>query len=84
MSVNGLLGEMNRMLDRRLTPAVKSIFLINVGVYLLLLLLDALKPGFMQLVWVLMGSSPRRFFFVWQYLTYMFLHDVHPFHDPGA
>jgi membrane associated rhomboid family serine protease len=70
--------QFNRFLSRHLTPAVKTIFLINTGVFV------GIQIGFLVLPQTvvhhlidLFGQNPRRSLgtlFVWQFLTYMFIH----------
>lgn len=65
-------------LSRRISPAVKWLIIINVGVYFLEVLLYALKegvPGATFLGWL--GLSPGMVFqkgCIWQLVTYAFLH----------
>lgn len=74
--MNGFLGEFGRMLDRFLTPAVKTIFLINIVVSLVLLIVGSLKPGFDG--WVVGHLAQYALDTVrgqvWRLLTYMFIH----------
>lgn len=74
--MDGFFGEINRVLDRYLTPAVKTIFLINVGVTLLLIVMGTLTGGrlvdlavntFSLTPWYVIHGA------VWQFVTYMFL-----------
>lgn len=72
-----LLAQLDRFLSERLSPAVKRIFLINVGVFLLLALLGGTAPHLRNSLVDLFAENPRRSIprlFVWQFLTYMFIH----------
>jgi membrane associated rhomboid family serine protease len=76
MAVNGFLGEFNRTLNRYLTPAVKTIFLINVIVFLLLNILGSVSHDYLYLFTNLFAENPFfsvRHLFIWQFLTYMFI-----------
>ena len=73
-----LINQINRFLSRHLTPAVKTIFLINVGVFLTIQILWSFAPElkfrFVELAWEDPQVSLRRFR-IWQFLTYMFVHE---------
>ena len=75
--MNGFFGEFNRMLDRFLTPAVKTIFLINVVITLALIILGSIAPGFIEIFLYYFAQSPWlsvKHGFIWQFVTYMFVH----------
>lgn len=74
--------EINRMLDRFLTPAVKTILIINVVVTLLLIIFLIIFPRLTNTAVFLLAQAPEYSIkrgFLWQFLTYMFIH-VEPFH----
>jgi len=61
----------------RLTPAVKWLLIINVGVFIIELIVGHLDGG-LDLIYYDLSISFDRFFFhgeIWQPVTYMFLHD---------
>lgn len=61
----------------RLTPAVKWLLIINIGVYLLELIVGRFEGG-LEVLYYDLSISFDRFFFhgeIWQPITYMFLHD---------
>jgi membrane associated rhomboid family serine protease len=69
-------GEINRMLDRFLTPAVKTILVINVLVTLALMFLG-LSQGLQIRVIYLFGQVPALsilHLWAWQWVTYAFVH----------
>jgi membrane associated rhomboid family serine protease len=72
--VSNPLNDLNEMLDRHLTLAVKTIFFVNVVVFLLMTIMDAAKPGFVDLVFAYFSSSPPFLLQPWRHFTYMFLH----------
>lgn len=77
----GFFDELNQGIDQHLTPAVKKIFLINVGVGLSLIVLGVFSSLFIDYFVAFFGLF-RPFLFmgcVWQFLTYMFIH-VSPMH----
>ncbi|MCE5229758.1 rhomboid family intramembrane serine protease [bacterium] len=72
------LSDLNRKLDEYLSPAVKTILLINVFVFLAINILDSFKPGFAGLFTIYFGQTPAllRYMppFLWTILTYAFVH----------
>ena len=68
--------EINSFLGRYLSPAVRWIFMANVLVFLFFALFSFSTTG--RLLFNLMAERPFlavRHFYVWQFFTYMFLHD---------
>ncbi|MEN6625744.1 MAG: rhomboid family intramembrane serine protease [Candidatus Sumerlaeia bacterium] len=79
-----LLRDLNRKLNDHLTPAVKTIFLVNVFIFLALNILESIKPGFIYLFLTFFAQRPALSFFymppfLWTFLTYAFVH-VDPWH----
>lgn len=77
------LIRLNRFLDAYLTPAVKTILLINVGVFIFFLLvqllnLDRLASVLLGLLMITPGLALGRLL-IWQFVSYMFIH-LEPFH----
>lgn len=76
--MNGFFGEINQMLDRYLTPAVKKIFLINVILGLVLIVLvNSAGIGLAEGIVSFLALSPYYIihrFYLWQFVTYMFVH----------
>lgn len=73
----GFLGEINRFLDYHLTPAVKTIFVINVVISIVMTLVGAVDPELEQLATLYLGQMPALsigHYYLWQFLTYMFIH----------
>lgn len=69
--------RLNRFLSYHLTPAVKIIFMVNVGVFLFMLLARMTVPALADLVLALFAEIPRYTIFylnLWRPVTYMFLH----------
>ncbi len=82
-----LLVQFDRFLSRHLSPAAKTIFLINCGVFLFFIF-ARLVPGVGESysladnVALLVANTPRLAlgrFMIWQIVTYMFVH-FDPFH----
>lgn len=82
-----LFVQFDRFLSRHLSPAVKTIFLINSGVFLFFVFAP-LVPGvgegasLADNLLLLTANTPRLAlgrFMVWQFVTYMFVH-LDPFH----
>ncbi|MBN1899848.1 rhomboid family intramembrane serine protease [Candidatus Sumerlaeota bacterium] len=76
-----MLDEIQYFLKRWLTPAVRGIFLINIGIFLAqhtLLLLLKLNEPFLELFAQVPYDAISRFQ-IWRFVTYMFLH-VGPLH----
>jgi membrane associated rhomboid family serine protease len=82
-----LLVQFDRFLSRHLSPAVKTIFLINCGVFIFFMF-ARLFPGFGEgysfadNVALALANTPRLAlgrFMIWQFVTYMFVH-FDPFH----
>ncbi len=56
-------------------PMLKRIILINVGICILINVLNAIKPGFREEVARILGQVPMDSWkMIWQHLTYMFVH----------
>lgn len=75
--MNKTWQEINGWLDRFLTSAVKTIILINVAVTVALLVTYAIAPLATDRLVGLLAQNPElsvKRFFVWQFLTYMFVH----------
>jgi membrane associated rhomboid family serine protease len=75
--MNGFFGEINRMLDRFLTPAVKIILVVNVAVFMALLVMGTFSRSFVGTAVMLFGQYPiysLKRLFLWQFVTYMFVH----------
>lgn len=64
------------MLTDRLTPAVKTILMVNVAVFLAMSILDLAKSGFFENVALLLAQYPPDLVHgqLWRPLTYMFVH----------
>lgn len=73
-AVNDFFREMNRNLDRFLTPAVKTILLANVGIFLGTMVLSIFQRNFAVFTWSWLGSMPGRPLELWRYVTYLFVH----------
>jgi membrane associated rhomboid family serine protease len=74
--------QLDRWLSERFTPAVKTIFVINVGVFIVLLILGLFSRDLRDLLIVIFGENANlslRRGMIWQFLTYMFIH-VDPIH----
>jgi membrane associated rhomboid family serine protease len=59
-----------------LTPAVKALLIINVGLYVVTIFAS-------RALWAAFGLQPLDVLergWIWQFVTYLFLHDVDPFH----
>ena len=70
------MNGFNEWLDRHFTPATKTIFLINVVVFLGLNILNVFKPGFAGEFIYWFGQNPwlsLRRGYIWQFLTYNFI-----------
>lgn len=82
-----LLVQFDRFLSRHLTPAVKTIFLINCGFFLFWTILSLFSgvgvvAGFLNILIELTANTPSLSlgrFMIWQVVTYMFVH-LDPFH----
>jgi rhomboid family protein len=75
--------NLNVTLDRFLTPAVKRILLINVGVWFVLITIDMFSGPTLDLVLRWIGQRPAySHMYIWQFATYMFVH-VGPMHLLG-
>jgi membrane associated rhomboid family serine protease len=61
------------------TPTVKTLIVINVAVFLLQMVEHLLRVDFLVPFFGLKPSSITHEFFIWQFVTYMFLHGD-PFH----
>lgn len=73
------LRDAQRWLDEHLSPAVKTIFLINVFVFLAISILNSIKPGFTDQFMYYFAQNPLLAFlnmppFIWTFLTYAFVH----------
>lgn len=83
MTLRDFFDEINRALSQFLTPAVKMIFLINVGVTIVLIISGSVAPvATNRVVLEVLAQDPRNSVFglrIWQFLTYMFVH-VDPMH----
>jgi membrane associated rhomboid family serine protease len=76
-AMRDFFAEINRMLDRFLTPAVKVILVINVVSLLFFTILMAVNEHWWELLMFLLGQTPSvsvLHLFVWQFLTYNFVH----------
>ncbi len=74
-----LFRDINRKLDEYLSPAVKTIFLINIFVFLAINTLNSFKPGFTDQFLFYFAQNPSLAFlnmppFLWTFLTYAFVH----------
>lgn len=76
--MNGEFSEFNSWLDRYLTPAIKKIIIINVGVTLFYLIASAVAPAPIDRLYTLiLAQNPYNSIkhgFVWQFFTYMWVH----------
>lgn len=69
------LDGFNRWLDQRLTPAVKALLLLNVGVYLALVLTAQFDRMLGRHLVEILGQTPARSWYMpWQFVTYQFVH----------
>ena len=70
--------EINRFLGQFLTPAVRAILLVNIGVFILFVLLAPFSQSvvvfFRALALTPSDALGLPFPFLWQFVTYMFLH----------
>jgi len=79
-SVMEFIAKVDRFLSRHLTPVVKTIFVINCAVFILIqtaLFFGAPGRRLVEFVLGLLAESPRRALgraMIWQFLTYMFVH----------
>jgi membrane associated rhomboid family serine protease len=71
--VNDPLSGVNRFLDEHLTPAVKLIMLLNIGVFLLTVILAGVAHIDLVRYCALPGLTDT-IFNPWRIVTYMFLH----------
>ena len=73
--LNDFFGDLNRTLDRYLTPAVKTIFLTNVVIHLMFIFGGVIDRGAADQVVDFLGQIPGKSFYQpWRFLTYMFIH----------
>jgi membrane associated rhomboid family serine protease len=69
--------ELNTFLARIMTPAVRGIFLANVIVFLVFVVFTMPLSVTMQRLYLLLAETPADavgHLFLWQFVTYMFLH----------
>lgn len=71
-----IVDDIRFTLRQHLTPAVRMIFIANVGIYLLTLVLSVVPPVKNALIDLLAFSpqSALSSLLVWKYVTYMFVH----------
>lgn len=75
--MNGFFDEINRFLNYYLTPAVKTILLINVAVCFALILINMFSSSGADRLIMLLAQNPYlsvKHLHIWQFLTYMFVH----------
>ncbi len=76
------LNDFNRKLDELFTPAVKTILMINVFVFLAINILNTIRPGFVNVVLYWFAQIPQLSLLkahVWQFVTYAFI-QIQPMH----
>lgn len=82
--MNQTWRELNLFLSRFLSPAVRYILLINVGVFLFFVIFAAFFRKLGPEIYVYLAQVPHLAVlkgFVWQFVTYMFLHALNnPLH----
>jgi membrane associated rhomboid family serine protease len=69
-----IVRRVDAWMNERMTPMVKLIVIINVAVFLLLFILDPAQRGIANHFAYLFGEVPARWYWIWQYLTYNFVH----------